>query len=291
MSDSQGEAVAAQPVENQKLEITPTDQGVPIDSFLSILRLLLGGALEVADLLQRWLEEGESIHAAGTANQQSAQGESARQQAVYVSIAMLFAYYEMARRGVGRVAHASGRAANFWLNAFPPARNWLGSWVNDHESDLERWIQIGRAEARRSRSLARYLTGSTVDYVVDNLSGNQTVDSLVQSVAGNYLAYLNEHPEQVEALIRSQGDEYIDYLNKNPEMVQNLLAGQSTGLANELVEEIRERTVSADNVFEMIARSILRRAQREELPEPPPDVQQRAQRAVLPSDLKDTRRE
>ena len=51
---------------------------------------------------------------------------------------------------------------------------------------------------------------------------------------------------------------------------------------------MRERTVSADNVFEMIARSILRRTPREELPEPPPEVQRRAERAVLPSDLQPT---
>lgn len=291
MSDSQSEAAAARPVENQKPEITLTDQGMPIDPARSILRLLLGGTLEVAELLHRWLEQGESIHAVGTADQQSAPGESARQQAVYVTIGLLFASYEITRRGLGRAAHASGQVANFWLNVFPPARRWLGSWVSDHESDLERWIQTGRVEARRSRGVARYTAASTVNQVMDNLSDNQTVDSLVQAVAANYLEYLNAHPEQIEALIRAQGDEYVNYLNKNPEMVQNLLTGQSTGLANELVEEIRERTVSADNVFETIVRSILRRAQREELPEPPPEVQRRAQRAVLPSDLKSTRRE
>ena len=186
----------------------------------------------------------------------------------------------------------------------------LGSWVDDHESDLDRWVSTGRVESRRSRGLARYVAGSTVNQVINYLNGNQVVDNLVngvagaylqyleqhpeaveglvQEVAGNYMAYLQEHPEQVESLVRSQGDEYIEYLNTNPAMVQDLLTGQSTGIATELMEEVRERTVSADNVFEMIARSILRRTPREQLPEPPPDVQRRAERSVLPSDLKPT---
>lgn len=287
MSDST-EPAAGQPAENQNLGDTTAERETPIDSTRSILRLLVGGSLEVVDLLHRWLEEGEAIHAVEAANQLPAEGETARQQALYVSLALLFASYEATRRGLGRVAHASGQVANFWLNAFPPARRWLGSWIGDHESDLERWIQTGRVEARRSRGVARYLAGSTVDQVVGNLSGDPTIDSLVQTVAGNYLAYLQEHPEQVETLVRAQGDGYIAYLNKNPESVQVLLAGQSTGLATELVEEVRERTVSADNVFEMIARSILRRTPREELPEPPPEIQRRAERAILPSDLKPT---
>jgi len=158
--------------------------------------------------------------------------------------------------------------------------------------------------------VARHVASSTVNQVMDVLTGNPGIDNilqlhlgnyqrylkehpedtdrLVEAIAANYLAYLQEHPEQVEALIRSQGDGYINYLNENPESVQDLLTGQSTGLATELVEEVRERTVSADNVFEMIARSILRRTPREELPEPPPEVQRRAERAILPSDLKPT---
>jgi len=288
MSDSPEEPVAGQPKENPSPEITTADQGTPIDSARSILRLLVGGSLEVADLVHHWLEEGETIHAAEAAKQLPEPGETARQQAVYVSLGLLFASYEATRRGLGRLANATGKVTQFWLGVFSPTRRLLGSWVSEHESDLERWIRTGRVEARRSRGVARYLADSTVSQVIVNLAGKQTVDSLVQAVAGNYLAYLQEHPEQVEALIRSQGDNYIEYLNNNPEMVQDLLAGQSTGLASELVEEVRERTVSADNVFEMIARSILRRTPREELPEPPPEVQRRAERAILPSDLKPT---
>jgi hypothetical protein len=309
MSDST-EPTAGKMVANPSPEVPPPGTGAPIDSYRSILRLLVGGTLEVADLLRQWLEEGEARQTALLAESRPEGGESAGQQAVYVSLALLFASYEVTRRGLGRAVHATGQAAELGLKAFSPLRRLLGSWVSDHESDLERWIRNGRVEAQRSRGVARHIASSTVNQVMDVLTGNPAIDSilelhlgnyqrylkehpedtdrLVEAVAANYLAYLQEHPEQVEVLIRTQGDQYIEYLNKNPEMVQDLVTGQSTGLASELVEEVRERTVSADNVFEMIARSILRRTPREELPEPPREVQRRAERAILPSDLKPT---
>jgi hypothetical protein len=300
--------VSGIPAGEQSADSAGTTQSVPIDPYRSVLRLLVGGSIDVADLLVQWLEQVESTQSELLADDDPVSGETVRQQALYVSVALLFASYETARRGIGRVAHASGRVAHFWLNAFSPARKMLGSWVENHEADLDSWIRTGRVESRRSRGLARYVASSTVNQVLNYLNGNQVVDNLVtgvagaylqyleqhpeavdglvQEVAGNYMAYLQEHPEQVEPLVRSQGDDYIGYLNTNPEKVQDLLAGQSTGIANELVEEVRERTVSADNVFEMIARSILRRTPREQLPEPPPDVQRRAERSSLPTDLK-----
>jgi len=70
-------------------------------------------------------------------------------------------------------------------------------------------------------------------------------------------------------------DEYIEYLTQNPE-VQELVQKQSSGLANEVIEEVRERTVSADTFLEGLARSLLRRFPRRELPAPPPEVIARA---------------
>lgn len=63
-------------------------------------------------------------------------------------------------------------------------------------------------------------------------------------------------------------DQYIEYLTTNPE-VQELVQTQSTGLANEVIEEVRERTVSADSLLEGMARSFLRRLPRRALPPPP----------------------
>ena len=66
-------------------------------------------------------------------------------------------------------------------------------------------------------------------------------------------------------------DEFINRLADNPE-VQELVAQQSLSLAAGVRDEVRERTVTSDNVLEDIARRILRREPRPELPEPPPEV-------------------
>ena len=70
-------------------------------------------------------------------------------------------------------------------------------------------------------------------------------------------------------------DEVLHYMGDNPE-VMKLVQTQSTGLATEVMEETRERTVSADTVVEGIVRSLLRRTPRNELPPPSPTVRQSA---------------
>ncbi len=70
-------------------------------------------------------------------------------------------------------------------------------------------------------------------------------------------------------------DDSLEYLAHNPE-VENLVETQSTGLANEVVDEVRERTVSADTFIESLARTLLRRPQRKTLPEAPEPVRKLA---------------
>ena len=60
----------------------------------------------------------------------------------------------------------------------------------------------------------------------------------------------------------------VDFMTTNPE-VRSLVQSQSVSLAGEVVEEVRERAVSADNFLESLARGMFRRPPREELPEPP----------------------
>ena len=79
------------------------------------------------------------------------------------------------------------------------------------------------------------------------------------------------------------------YLNAHPEQVQNLVQGQTIGMTTEIMNEVRERAVTADSVVEMLVRRVLGRKQREQLPEPPPEVQRRAEVARLPSDFMDDR--
>jgi hypothetical protein len=67
-------------------------------------------------------------------------------------------------------------------------------------------------------------------------------------------------------------DEFINRLSENPEL-QALITEQSLGVASEMRDEVRERTVTADNLMEGLVRRVLRRSPRAELPGPPPEVQ------------------
>jgi hypothetical protein len=130
------------------------------------------------------------------------------------------------------------------------------------------------------------LVRTQVNSVLPLLADDPRIQELIQKQAGMYLATLSKTVDpNLKALIRLQGDDYIEYLNAHPESVQNLVAGQTLGLTTEIMNEVRERAVTADSVLEMVVRRILGRKQREQLPPPPMEVQRRAEAARLPSDF------
>ena len=79
----------------------------------------------------------------------------------------------------------------------------------------------------------------------------------------------------VETAAIDQVDNVMLYLAEKPE-VQEIIQGQSISLASEIVEEIRERAVSADNLIEGFIRITFRMKSRSELPDPPAEVKARA---------------
>ena len=86
--------------------------------------------------------------------------------------------------------------------------------------------------------------------------------------------------ELAREAINERIDHAIEYLTANEE-VKELVQSQSAGLVDNVIEEARERTVSADNFLEALARSLLRRPQRWELPEPPTAIRSQALPARL----------
>lgn len=81
--------------------------------------------------------------------------------------------------------------------------------------------------------------------------------------------------ELANTTLVEQVNDSIEYLAAN-EKVQELVQSQSVGLIGEIVEETRERSVSADNYLEAWVRTMLRRPMRSELPKPPPELKARA---------------
>jgi hypothetical protein len=148
---------------------------------------------------------------------------------------------------------------------------------------VDRWVSIGATEERRGREAARDLGRIPVDEIVRYLKDNPEVAALVRAQAEGLLEDLPSSP-QVGTLVQEQGDAYVEHLRENPEPVQELIQGQSAGMIAEILDSLRSRAVTADSVLESIARSILRRRPRSELPEPPPAVQAHAVSARLESD-------
>lgn len=125
-----------------------------------------------------------------------------------------------------------------------------------------------------------------VVHILPALKDDPAIQELIRAQATAYLTSLQGALDpSLQALIRQQGDAYIDYLNAHPTAVQTLVQGQSMSLANDVMNEVRERTVTADSVAEMIIRRLLGRKQRTDLPPPPPEVQRRAETSRLPSDF------
>lgn len=124
-----------------------------------------------------------------------------------------------------------------------------------------------------------------LEQIAPELATNEQIQELIKAQAGLYIEYLKENPEIVEEIVRSQGDDYIDYLNHYPAAVQTLIQGQSIGMASEVRDELRERTVTGDSIAELIVRRLLRLKPQDELPLPPEDVRRRAEYGRLPSDF------
>jgi hypothetical protein len=128
------------------------------------------------------------------------------------------------------------------------------------------------------------LIAAQVERLLPELAESEGIHDLIAAQVAQILPTL-AIDEQIELLIRAQGDKYIDYLNEHPDKVRNLVSGQSVGLAGQMLNEVRERTVTADSVAEMVVRNLLRKKPRSDVAEPIDAVQARAASRILPSDF------
>jgi hypothetical protein len=133
------------------------------------------------------------------------------------------------RRG-GQVTGGVGHTLNPVLSsrALSPVRGPFESLVERGQAQVDHWRELGRAEEALSRALAQDTAEQLVDTTVDTVAS----DPRVRDIA------------------------------------QDIIAQQGMGMAEEAVEEVRERTVSSDLLLERPVRSILRRRPRESLPAP-----------------------
>ena len=267
-------------------ESTVSDERPANDPVAILLRLLVGGAAEGTDaVLSRLFPPDSSDASAPDRSSDDRPDECHAVLARQALIGLLFEAYGVASRGAsaaGRLAATTGR---FWGSVLDPV---LRSRVLDPvrvpseyllergAQELERWARIGRAEEQRSRVVTRRLMMAPVEDIVAYLRANPELEQLVRTQAQSLLDELADDP-RLAAVIRTQGDQYVDHLHEHPEAVQELVRGQSAGLAEEVANSVRQRTVSADILVERFVRTLLRRRPRRDLPEAPPEVQEQAQ--------------
>ena len=226
----------------------------PFDALRSTTRLLVGLALIGGDELLRRLESIEQlIAAAPPAPQEPAEqirqtptGQHIPDDIRHALIGLAFEAQEQVRYQTPRVLAAADqiisdltRPAQGLLNHLPlvgPLTRTLG-------------LQYDVLQKRGEDRLKRWIAIGQREETRSRLVADQTFTRIVDDVIG----YLADKPE-----------------------VQDLIAGQTTGLAGEVLSEVRERTVSGDSFLEGIVRAVLRKAPRAELPPPSTDIRQSA---------------
>jgi hypothetical protein len=172
-----------------------------------------------------------------------------------------------------------------WRITRPLRRNWLtrpltAAWDRQTERlrELGRTVQepLGRAGDARIQALTDRIAGSIltlaarqpalrelvqaeVAAILPELATHPQVTGLVDAQVSQILPKLTSHPEireMVYALVQEQADRYMDYLEQDPDQIQRLVQGQSVGIVNDLLENVREQTVTADTVLERMVRRI-----------------------------------
>ncbi len=262
------------------LDTGSAEATLDIEAMASLMRLAVGSTLLGADIVQQRLQAWEAAHPIlpGRPGREETRADRAR----YAMVGMMFQAYERSRRHMalardaGAAIGALGMALMRPVARSPllsPARRHYENLVEIGASRVEAWVNTGRNEEQRSRLMANDLLQELVKEVTVFIGKNQDVNILINQVADDLLASLSQDP-QVAELIRAQVNNYLIYLQEeNAEQVQQLIQGQSLDLAGQVLDEVRERTVTADTVAERLVRAILRRNRREELPPPPPEVQ------------------
>ena len=157
--------------------------------------------------------------------------------------------------------------------------------------DLQRAVPGQVSNFRRLEGWVYNKSKPILNLFFNNPAGryiNDRVDSLAdrgQSIVERWVEIGHEEDPHNQLLAKNIFigivDSVIEYLAANPE-VQELVQTQSTTLATEMVEEVRERTVSADTFMEGLARAMLRRVPRSTIAGPSDEVRIKAVTPRMP---------
>ena len=145
------------------------------------------------------------------------------------------------------------------------------------QENLERSLDLADRATRLASSLAAPIVGAVYESRL-LAPVRRNFESLVtrgETKVHRWVETGRSEEAYDRALVKTawfdQVDNSVDYLAADTN-VQELVQSQGVGLADKVVEEARERSVSADNYLEATVRAMLRRPPHAELPEPPEQV-------------------
>jgi len=140
---------------------------------------------------------------------------------------------------------------------------------------VQEQVRLALPELAEDAVLQEFIE-TKIDALLPQLSNDPQLHAFIEAQLDRLLHDLTNDP-RIQELIRAQADEYLQYLHdENSEVVQEIVQGQGIDLASDLLNEVRERTVSGDALVEGVVRSILRRPPRDELDPPPKAVRAQA---------------
>lgn len=221
------------------------------DTAAALLRLLVGGAIvgsrELRLRLERWQQ---TVPDPSSARAVAPQAVSPSDALRYTLVGMMFETESRVRRGLSamqrRLARASHEASRFYATTM---------------SDM-RYTPLDPLRARFEEMV--YRATMTLDRWADR--------GQMEEQQGHDMAQ-----EAVVSVI----DELLDYMARNPE-VRELIEQQSLSMAETAVDEVRERTATADMWIERIARGLLHRPASEN-PEQPAAIPSPETTSALPT--------
>jgi len=204
----------------------------PFDALHSLTRLLVGGALEGSAELAQRLQMWETYLREEMAESGPAETEAQQDLLRYALIGLVFSGEDRARRGLSRLWQVQKRLAQTAVRTTRPVAN--SRFLNPIQHRIDQAAARGQAEILRW--IERGQLEEPISRELARLAFGETVD------------------------------EFIEHLAENRE-VQELVQQQSVGLASEVVDQVRQRTFTADTLVERIARAVTRRAPRLEPPQ------------------------
>lgn len=224
--------------------VVPQTEDADFSMLRSLTRLAVGSMLEGKDELARRLQEWEETAVININTART--NETDKDRLRYALIGYLFESQKQIGQHLPSLQSVYKGSGKILSIALYPLR--VGRRINPFQDRVEGWVDYGAAE------LARWIE-------VGRDEDQRSRHILKQAVGDSF-------------------DEIIDQVANNPQL-EEMVHQQSMNLAVEMVEETRERMVSADTLVERFARSLFKKPPRETLPEPPIEVQAQSGRDYL----------